>query len=542
MRKISAFALILAMCITMLSSTAFVSAAARTTYLEEELALSLKSLGIFKGNEENDFELNRAPTRFEAATMLVRLLGKENEALEGNWEHNFADVPAWADKYVGYAYKNGLVNGVSDTQFGSGKASACMYLTFVLRALGYSDGTEGDFSWDDPFALAKNVGLLPDRTDIVNFERADVVLISYSALAALISGQQNTLAEKLIENGAFSQESFETYYDADLIYSYESKKEYSAAEIYEKYSSAVFYFESLDATGMPIGNGSGFFIDSDGTAVVNYHEIDGAYSAKITIADTESVYDVLGVYDYSEEQDWAIIKVDGTGFSYLQLGNSFEVVGGEVVYAIGSPLGLQNTISQGIISNPKRVVDGLDLIQNTASINRGSSGGALLNVYGEVIGITTGSFDMVSLNVAVPVNYFKYYMDADLNTFLELMTGKGASIVAYSKYKGIPDCGAFYGVPLLSENSSSTGDTYYYSIDALNEHCDWVSSDGTYPKYLDLLSQWGLEYITMYSTIEADFYQFLYEDYENSENTFIVIVGTQSYNGTDCLSVKIIKS
>jgi hypothetical protein len=71
--------------------------------------------------------------------MLIRAMGKESEALGGSWSHPFTDVDSWADKYVGYGYEKGLTKGVSATQFGTGNADSDMYLTFMLRALGYDD-------------------------------------------------------------------------------------------------------------------------------------------------------------------------------------------------------------------------------------------------------------------------------------------------------------------------------------------------------------------------------------------------------------------
>ena len=104
--------------------------------------------------------------------MLIRTLGEENAALSGTHKHPFTDVPAWADAYVGYAYEKGLTKGVSATEFGSGNASAAMYVTFMLRALGYSDAA-GDFSWSDPFALARSCGVMTDDVDLSRFLRAD---------------------------------------------------------------------------------------------------------------------------------------------------------------------------------------------------------------------------------------------------------------------------------------------------------------------------------------------------------------------------------
>ena len=132
--------------------------AGRDVAYEESLAADLKQLGLFKGVSETNFDLKRAPTRLEALVMLIRILGKEQDALNETREHPFTDVPAWADAYVGYAYENGLTKGMSATKFGSGDAGAGTYLTFVLRALGYSDTDGADFTWDNPYGLARRIG------------------------------------------------------------------------------------------------------------------------------------------------------------------------------------------------------------------------------------------------------------------------------------------------------------------------------------------------------------------------------------------------
>ena len=156
----------------------------RDTSFEEELATDLKALGLFKGVSETNFDLNREPTRVEALVMLIRVLGKEAEALNSNYSHPFTDVPAWADKYVGYAYENGLTKGTSATTFGTENANSKMYITFVLRALGYSDVDGEDFTWDNPYLLAKKIGILPTFVNTLDFLRADAVTVSYAALRA----------------------------------------------------------------------------------------------------------------------------------------------------------------------------------------------------------------------------------------------------------------------------------------------------------------------------------------------------------------------
>lgn len=177
----------------------------------ERQASALKRLGLFKGVSDTDFDLNRAPSRTEALVMLIRVLGEESEVLNGNWSHPFTDVAAWADKYIGYAYEKGLSGGISASEFGTGNASANMYLTFVLRALGYNDKS-GDFNWNEPDALAKSVGILPGNVDTSNFLRADVVHISWAALEARLKEESWTGARKLSENliavGMFTSEDY----------------------------------------------------------------------------------------------------------------------------------------------------------------------------------------------------------------------------------------------------------------------------------------------------------------------------------------------
>ena len=184
---------------------------------EAAMAQSLKGMGLFQGVSSYDFALDRAPTRAEALVMLLRLLGKEQEALDTKLPHPFLDTGdiAWADPYIGYAYTNGLTQGQSETQFGGkSTADAKTYLTFVLRALGYTEGENGDFTWDQPFALAGQLGLTPDLVQINGFRRADVVTVSYAALRANCKGDDDSLAQALVEAGALDQTTLDDWYDA----------------------------------------------------------------------------------------------------------------------------------------------------------------------------------------------------------------------------------------------------------------------------------------------------------------------------------------
>ncbi|MCD8035992.1 MAG: S1C family serine protease [Clostridiales bacterium] len=376
-----------------------------------QAAWNLYSLDLFSGTGTNDdgtpiFDLDNSLTRAEAVTLILNLMGLSGEASLSNYETAFTDLPAWAEKYISYAYTNGYVSGVSSTQFDSNSSvSANQFCAFILRALGYSEAN-GDFIYENALAYAHQKGIADSSYD--NFTRGDAVEIAYNALSQKINGTSTTLYESLvnagvIEDGTSSVTVVETSLSSDM----------TAEEVYAECSSAVFYIEVYDENGKAIQLGSGFFIDSDGTAVTNYHVLEGGSSAKITLSDTGEVYDVAGVYDYDTERDIALIKIDGSGFSYLEMGDSDNINGGATVYAIGSPFGLSNTISQGIISNVSRTISGQEYIQITASISSGSSGGALINTSGQVIGITsgevaqstsTGTVTGQNLNLAIPIN------------------------------------------------------------------------------------------------------------------------------------------
>ena len=111
-------------------------------------AEKLNAMGLFQGvgttaGGAPDFDLARTPTRVEGVTLLVRLLGQEYQGSHGGWKSPFTDVPGWAVSYVGYAYHQGYTKGTSETAFGSMlPLDAAQYLTLVLRAMGYEDGTD----------------------------------------------------------------------------------------------------------------------------------------------------------------------------------------------------------------------------------------------------------------------------------------------------------------------------------------------------------------------------------------------------------------
>ena len=170
----------------------------------------LHALGLLQGYgtdaEGNvDYRLERVPNRAEALVMLIRLLGEEEAALECTAETPFTDMEThWAKSYVAYAYEKGYTNGTSATTFSPAReAEARMYLTFVLRALGYKDGEDFEYrtAWEKTDELGVTAGEYNADTN-KSFHRSDMVIVSDSALEAAYKGGDETLLEKLIGAGA----------------------------------------------------------------------------------------------------------------------------------------------------------------------------------------------------------------------------------------------------------------------------------------------------------------------------------------------------
>ncbi len=173
-------------------------------------------------------------------------------------------------------------------------------------------------------------------------------------------------------------------------------------------SKSVVTIITSDAMGRPLEQGSGFLVTSDGKVVTNYHVIAGADSAMVKFSDG-GIYGVEGIIRADKEKDVAVLKLKASEreFAFLPRGDTAQVRVGDEVVAIGSPLGLEGTVSTGVVS-AKRTMPGsqIDVFQITAPISPGSSGGALLNAKGEVIGVPF--VQVVSgqnLNFAVPITY-----------------------------------------------------------------------------------------------------------------------------------------
>ena len=175
----------------------------------DDAAQDLSAIGMFRGTASG-FELDRAPKRSEAAIMLVRLYGAEEEAKAaydaGQISHPFTDVSDFTSPYVAWLYNKGITKGATATTFGSaGPCSAKMYCAFLLRALGYEDGV--DFQYADTLEFAQQKGFYDPTMFAGDFLRDDQAALTYQGLATDLKDGSTYLLDSLVKSGAVDAES-----------------------------------------------------------------------------------------------------------------------------------------------------------------------------------------------------------------------------------------------------------------------------------------------------------------------------------------------
>lgn len=212
--------------------------------------------------------------------------------------------------------------------------------------------------------------------------------------------------------------------------SIDTSKQMTAAEVYAKNVNSTVGITTQVTTNFwgyttqSAASGSGFIYSADGYIITNYHVIESASSIKVTLYDGKS-YDAQLV-GYDESNDVAVLKIDAKDLTPVTIGDSDNLNVGDSVIAIGNPLGeLTFSLTSGAVSALDREVTmsnnvTMELIQTDCAINSGNSGGALFNLYGEVIGITNAKYSGSSgsgasidnIGFAIPINSVRSIVDS----------------------------------------------------------------------------------------------------------------------------------
>jgi serine protease Do len=203
--------------------------------------------------------------------------------------------------------------------------------------------------------------------------------------------------------------------DIGKLYSTAKRKKTTIEKAVEQVAEAVVKVKS------PTAMGSGFFINPDGYLITNYHVIEKETKIEITVFQKKTdgfekkEFKKIKIEAINPFVDLALLKVEDlndTKVKFAHFGSIDDITVGEGVFAIGTPLGLERTVTDGVISTKNRAFEGLIYIQTNADINPGNSGGPLFNLAGQVIGVTNmGYIFFGGLGFAIPVNYVKHFID-----------------------------------------------------------------------------------------------------------------------------------
>jgi len=179
--------------------------------------------------------------------------------------------------------------------------------------------------------------------------------------------------------------------------------------------------EAVVQVRTPGGLGSGFFINEEGYLITNFHVIEGETQISIEVYQSRNRqlerknYKQVRIIAMNKFADLALLKVedaDAPKFSWVFLGSADALSVGDRVFAIGSPLGLERTVTEGILSTKTRELGGELYLQTTTQINPGNSGGPLFNLRGEVVGVTNMKIQFgEGLGFAIPVDAVKYFLN-----------------------------------------------------------------------------------------------------------------------------------
>ena len=348
----------------------------------------------------------------------------------------FTDLPDWGADAAAYAFTQGWIPGPSGGMFDPyGPLKSADWFAMLLRMLGYRD-SEGDFTPAAAAVFARRIGLAA-RLYPETMRRGDLYESVRDAMSFSYKDGSGTVLARMIQRGVCSQAS------ANALGL--TNRELSARQIADRYMSAVIrldFYRSQETlqNKTPYTNASGFFITSDGIAVTSFHTLEeAAYGVATLITGEACMVDRLLWYDVN--LDLAVIRVSNTtlaqqkvsAFAVLETAAADDIRPGDAVYALSNPLGLGLAVSSGVVSAVTMDADiyGFPCVMNTAGISQGSSGGAVVNVYGHVIAVAAGAFRLGNeMYVGIPAELIRA---VDLTVAGETLQNASAKRAALSK-------------------------------------------------------------------------------------------------------------
>jgi len=468
---------------------------------------SVFEYGIMDGKSEGSFDPAGNITIAETIKLAAMLDKGYNTG-----SMDFEPGSPWYAPYVDYAMKNGIpVGSYSNYNAAATRADFAYILAGALP--------------DEAITPMNRIddGAIPDVAESYNYGPSVYKLYRAGVLTG--SDSDGTFYPGRTLSRAEAAAIIMRLINADTRVSNSLAAGLTGEQIYKLASPAVFYMEIFNSNNEPIKTGSGFFISENGLAVTNYHVIMGGAYARIT-TDSGEVHDVVGIYDYDWKKDIALIQIEGTGYKYLEMADSDRIQTGETIYTLGSPLGLQATFSRGIVSQALREIDGAEYIQLDAPISSGSSGGALLDTSGRVVGVTSATaVDAQNINLATPINTIAQ-LSAAQNVPLKSIL---ISATYYHNYYPAPDFGAYFGVQIFNMDASRGSVSYSYRVSDLPG-----GAEDALDKYTYLVLQNLFDYV---GSSEQDGNKL--DTYYNSRGSVVLSFGLATVKGQNCITVTV---
>ena len=192
-------------------------------------------------------------------------------------------------------------------------------------------------------------------------------------------------------------------------------KPLKAADVFKRVGPTVVAIDCMNANNVRISTAAGFIVSADGKIVTNLHVIALCQRVATRLANGD-IYDSASVVEYDMRKDLAVIRIKAASLPVATLADSNDLEVGQNVYSIGNPNGLQNTLQQGLVSG-FRQMDGYKLVQVSASLNPGNSGGPIVDEAARIVAVAASKIQgMENLGFAIPINYAKGYLDSKNET------------------------------------------------------------------------------------------------------------------------------
>lgn len=398
--------------------------------------------GLINGQSATRFAPDSSLTVAEAIKLAAGL-----HSIYNTGSAEFASSSPWYRTYVDYALQNGILKAERSDY--TQPASRAVFASVLAAALP-ADALGAINTIED--------GAIPDVSSSASY--ADAVYLLYRA--GVLTGSDSA--------GRFMPSSTIKRSEAAAIvtrmadpslrrtFSLEVSTELTASEIFERCMPAVFKLYSYDARGNLLSMGSGVIISANGDAVTCGHIANGVQRLVAEMQD--GTKREVSIYDIDTTADISHIRVVGSGLPYLE--TSTDVQAGDTVYALGYPGGGSAKVTTGVVTNPRNQDYLTTLIESTASVISGNSGGALVDGQGRLVGVTVSSRGSGTPSYSVPISVLETLEgSAAVSPAVYTSTHQPDASNCYAKLYPVPDFGAITGVPLLG-SVKDRGTTYFY--------------------------------------------------------------------------------